>query len=348
MQCSSRRNPFSILCGTSAGAINAATLACYASNFTAAVDALDDVWRNMHAGQIYRADPLGIGLSIARWLGDLLTGWLRKKSPRSLLDNRPLRRLLDKFLDFGNIQRAIDKGSLYAISITASGYTSGDSVSFYQAHSDIESWRRAQRVGCRTALSIEHLLASSAIPFVFPPVHLNREYFGDGSMRQLSPLSPAIHLGAEKLLIIGVAQIDEIPPRQGSKSYPSLAQIAGHIMASIFLDSLHADVERMERINRTLAQIPEELRHSGQIGLRPLQSLTISPSRRLDSLAAQHAHALPWAMRTLLRLVGAMSSRGSALASYLLFETPYTQALIELGYQDALAHREDLCVFLEL
>jgi len=167
-------------------------------------------------------------------------------------------------------------------------------------------------------------------------------------MRQLSPLSPAIHLGAEKLLIIGVAQIDEIPPRQGSKSYPSLAQIAGHIMASIFLDSLHADVERMERINRTLAQIPEELRHSGQIGLRPLQSLTISPSRRLDSLAAQHAHALPWAMRTLLRLVGAMSSRGSALASYLLFETPYTQALIELGYQDALAHREDLCVFLEL
>ncbi len=348
LQGSSRRNPFTILCGTSAGAINAATLACYSSNFASAVDALDSVWRNMHAGQIYRADPLGIGLSVARWLGNLLTGWLRRKSPRSLLDNRPLRQLLEKFLNFSNIQRSIDQGRIYALSITASGYVSGDSVSFYQAHPEIESWRRAQRVGCRTALSIDHLLASSAIPFVFPAVHLNREYFGDGSMRQLSPLSPAIHLGAEKLLIIGVAQIDELPPRQSSHSYPSLAQVAGHILASIFLDSLHADVERMERINRTLAQIPEEQRNNGQLGLRPLQSLTISPSQRLDLLAAKHAHALPWAVRTLLRLVGAMSRRGSALASYLLFEPPYTTALIELGYQDALARREDLNVFLEL
>lgn len=348
LQVSSHRNPFSILCGTSAGAINAATLACYSSNFAAAVDALNDVWRNMHAGQIYRADTLGIGLSIARWLGALLTGWLRKKSPRSLLDNRPLRQLLEKFLDFRNIQHSLDKGLIYALSITVSGYTSGDSVSFYQAHPEIETWRRAQRVGCRATISIEHLMASSAIPFVFPAVHLNREYFGDGSMRQLSPLSPAIHLGAEKLLIIGVAQIDEIPLRQSSKSYPSLAQIAGHIMASIFLDSLRADAERMERINHTLAQIPEERRNSGQIGLRPLQSLTIAPSKRLDLLAAQHAYALPWAMRTLLRIVGAMSRRGSALASYLLFETPYTEALIELGYQDALARSEDLRVFLDL
>ncbi|MBL8399084.1 MAG: patatin-like phospholipase family protein [Candidatus Accumulibacter sp.] len=342
------RNPFSILCGTSAGAINAATLACYSHNFAAAVDALNDVWCNMHAGQIYRADPWGVGAGLSRWLGSVLFGWVVKKSPRSLFDNRPLRQLLEKFLEFGNIQRSLDKGSLYALSITASGYASGDSVSFYQAHPEIHSWRRAQRVGCRTAISIDHLLASSAIPYIFPAVHLNREFFGDGSMRQLAPLSPAIHLGAEKLLIIGVAQMDEVPPRQSSKTYPSLAQIAGHILASIFLDSLGADVERMERINRTLATIPKELLDSGQLALRPIQSLTIAPSERLDLLAAKHAHALPWAVRSLLHAFGAMNRRGGALASYLLFEKPYTQALIGLGYHDAMARREDILAFLDL
>ena len=344
----SSRNPFPILCGTSAGAVNAATLACHAGNFSAAVDALVDVWRNMHASQIYRADPVGMGVAGARWLSALLFGWVIKRSPHALLDNQPLRRLLERQLDFRSIERLIASGSLYAVSITASGYATGHSVSFFQAHPEVATWRRTQRTGCRTRLSVEHLMASSAIPFIFPAVHLHREYFGDGSMRQLAPISPAIHLGAEKVLIIGVGQVREVLTRQSSRRYPTLAQIAGHALASIFLDSLAVDIERMERINRTLSQIPQSLREQGDLRLRPVHSLVISPSQRLDDLAARHAHALPWAVRTLLRGLGAMNRRGGALTSYLLFEQAYTGALIDLGYTDTMARRDDVTAFLEL
>lgn len=344
---SATENPFPILCGASAGAVNAATLACHARHFGAAVDALVDVWRNMHAGQIYRADPLGIALGGARWLGALLLGWAIRRSPRSVLDNQPLRELLERRLNFHNIERAIASGALYAVSITASGYTTGEGVSFFQAHPAVERWQRSQRLGCRTRLSVEHLMASSAIPFIFPAVHINREYFGDGSMRQLAPLSPAIHLGAEKVLVIGVGQPRRMTERQSSRLYPTLAQIAGHALSSIFLDSLAVDVERMERINQTLSKIPEELRASGDIALRSVQSLIITPSERIDYLAARHAGALPLAVRTLLRGLGAMNRRGGALTSYLLFEKPYTGALIDLGYQDTMARREEVKAFLE-
>lgn len=233
------------------------------------------------------------------------------------------------------------------LSITACGYTSGDGVRFFQGHRDVERWRRTQRAGCRTALSVEHLMASSAIPFIFPAVHLHREYFGDGAMRQLAPISPAIHLGAEKILIIGVGQPGNSTLRQSSRVYPTLAQIAGHALASIFLDRLAVDVERMERINRTLSIVPAELRSEGGISLRPLQSLVITPSERLDYLAIRHAGSLPLAVRILLRGLGAMNRRGGALTSYLLFEQSYTGALIDLGYQDAMLRREELQAFLD-
>jgi NTE family protein len=344
----STRNPFPILCGTSAGAINAATLACNSDNFFGAVEILADVWRNMRAGDVYRADPLGIGATGARWLGALAFGWLYKRSPRSLLDNRPLRHLLERNLDFGNIDRAIASGSLYAVSLTASGYTSGHSVSFFQARAEVGIWERTHRFGCRVQLDLNHLMASSAIPFIFPAVHLNREYFGDGSMRQLAPISPAIHLGAEKILIIGAGRMSEAPKRERSEGYPSLAQIAGHTLSSIFLDSLAVDIERMQRINRTLAIIPDEVRQAVSVGLRPVQSLVIAPSERLDHLAARHAKSLPWSVRLLLRGIGAMNRQGGALTSYLLFEQPYTRALIDLGYKDAMARCDDLKAFLEV
>lgn len=343
-----KRNPFPIICGASAGAINATGLACLADDFGKAVSILVRIWRNMHAGHIYRADPLGISASGARWLSLLIAGWLIRNPPRSLLDNTPLGELLTKHLDFSGIQRAINSGALHAISITASGYESGESISFFQAHPSAEPWSRVQRMGTRTELGLQHLLASSAIPFIFPPALIHREYFGDGSMRQLAPISPAIHLGAERVLIVGAGRKSEYHERQKTAGHPSLAQIAGHALSSIFLDSLAVDIERMQRINKTLSVLPANSLPPSEIPLRPIKALIIAPSERLDRIAAEHARSLPWAVKTLLSGIGAMNRSGGALTSYLLFEKPYTRALIDLGYADTMRRDTEVGDFLDL
>ena len=288
----------------------------------------------------------GIGIAGARWLSTLALGWLTRRAPRSLLDNSPLRRLLQEGLDFSRIARAIENGALHSVSITCSGYSSGQSVSFFQGRSGLEGWRRSQRVGAATEITLDHLMASSAIPFIFPAVHINREWFGDGSMRQVAPVSPAIHLGAERILVIGAGRMAEENPRPVNAGYPSLAQIAGHALSSIFLDSMSVDLERMARINRTLTLIPDSTRRERGLSLRPIEVLVIAPSQRLDHLAARYAKALPWPVRSLLRGIGAMNANGGALTSYLLFEQAYTRALIELGYADTLARSDEVRRFL--
>ncbi len=342
-----RHNPFPILCGTSAGAINAAGIACLADNFGKAVGILANIWRNMQAADIYRADALGIAGTGARWLSALAFGWLFAKPPRSLLDNSPLRELLSRNLDFAGIDRAIASGALHALSISASGYESGENISFFQAHPTAQPWNRVQRLGIRATIGVDHLLASSAIPFIFPAKRIHREYFGDGSMRQLAPISPAIHLGAERVLIIGAGRANEHQARRNCESYPSLAQIAGHTLSSIFLDGLAVDIERMQGINRMLADT-EAQDGLARKDLRPIQTLVIAPSQRLDKLAAEHADALPWAVKLLLTGLGAMNRRGGALTSYLLFEKRFTRALIDLGYADTMARRDEVGDFLKL
>ena len=337
-------NPFPIICGTSAGAINAVSLACFARDFGQAVGYLRHVWEGFHAHHVYRSDPLGIARTGAHWLGALMAGWVVRTAPKSLLDNAPLAALLKKTLNLDDIGSAVEAGALRAICITASGYGSGQSVNFYDGVNTIEPWTRHARVSCRCKLTVEHLLASSAIPFIFPAVLLNREFFGDGSMRQLAPISPAIHLGANRVLVIGAGRITEPRERSHSDSYPSLAQVAGHALSSIFLDSLNVDIERVQRVNLTLAMLPPELR--AQAALRPVEVLVIAPSERLDTLAAKHVKSLPWPVRMLLRGIGAMNRKGSALASYLLFEQDYTRALIDLGYADTMARRDEVMRFL--
>jgi NTE family protein len=337
------RNPFPILCGTSAGAINAVALAIHAHNFALGVRGLLGVWENFHARQVYRADAWGIIRTGARWLSALML--LNRSNPVSLLDNSPLRELLAHTMDFPRIQENIDSGVLYAVSITASGYTSGQSVSFYQGGPEAVEWERMQRVGAATPIDVDILMASSALPFIFPAVKVHREYFGDGSMRQIAPISPALHLGADRVLIIGTGR-QSTETRVRSSLYPSLAQIAGHALNSIFLDSLNVDIERLQRINRTVSLIPPERLREAGLPLRPIEVLVISPSEPIERIASRHLYDVPWAVRYLLRAVGAMNRNGSNLASYLLFEGGFTRAIIKLGYDDAMARADEVHAFL--
>lgn len=339
-------NPFPIICGTSAGAFNAAALAVNATGFRVGVGRLIAVWRNFHVHQVYRSDPAGVFGSGARWMAALLFGGLGKHNPVSLLDNSPLVELLKYKIEFKDIQESIDRGALYALSITASGYASGHSVTFYQGVPTLSPWKRARRLGIPTQIGLEHLLASSAIPFMFPAVKINREYFGDGSMRQIAPISPALHLGAERVLVVGVTQEEEEMKRVKSEGYPSLAEIAGHALNSIFLDGMEVDLERLQRINKTIEMVrPEALRESG-LSLHHVDVLVISPSETFESIAAKHVRSLPRAIRFLLRGMGATRRGGSTLLSYLLFEKPFCRELMDLGYRDAMRHKQEILNFL--
>ena len=341
------RNPFPIISGTSAGAINAAVLAANAANFRSGVHQLMTVWRNFRCEMVYRADVLGAYGNSLRWTLSALTGGRGLGSAVSLLDNSPLEHLLRHRLDFSGIGPAIAAGDLAAVSVTCSGYTSGQSVTFFQGAAECQPWKRARRIGIEMPIMVDHLLASSALPFIFPPVHINREYFGDGSMRQIAPVSPALHLGADRLLIIGVGrQLRDGAERVKTMANPSLAQIAGHCMNSIFLDSLEVDLERLQRINRTVRLLSADARTAGTTELREVEFRLIAPSRPLEEIAQEFADALPRTIRLLLASVGGLRKSGSILLSYLLFERPFCRALIRLGYADTMAQREDLEKFL--
>ena len=340
-------NPFPIICGTSAGAINAAVLATDAGNFRRGVRRLMTVWKNFHVHHVYRADVWGALHNSARWFLAAMTAGRLPGGAISLLDNSPLAKLLDGHIDFPAIGRAVEAGHLKAFAVTCSGYGTGQSVTFYQGHSNLEGWSRARRVGVAMPIGLPHLMASSALPFIFPPVHINREFFGDGSMRQIAPVSPALHLGADRLLVIGVGRKSVAPPPRAKQSgYPSLAQIAGHALDSIFLDALEVDLERLQRINRTLSIIPADTLAKNGYPLRPVEFRVITPSVPLEQIAVKHIGELPRVIRMLLQTVGGTKSGGANLLSYLLFEKSYCRALIRLGYADAMAQRDELLTFL--
>lgn len=344
-------NPFPIICGTSAGAINALALATHAGNLHSAVESMLEVWSEFRSHHVMRTDWPGLLAQAWRWSRTNLLGSSAGEATTALLDNRPLRRLLEARMRFGCIEEALQAGQLRAISVSAFDYRSSQSVYFYQGRERITPWRRHRRIGVQTRLGLDHLMASTAIPLLFPPVLLNRAWYGDGAVRQQSPLSPALHLGANKVLVIGVTHHGQTPaagqpgPVLQTPAPPSLAQLGGHLLHSTFIDNLETDLEQLERMNRLAAYQPFAMR-SGDHGVRHVDVLVISPSEPVDLIAARHRAALPAGLRLFLRGSGATRSSGSDLLSYLLFEAEYCNELIALGRRDALAQADDLRRFL--
>lgn len=358
--CGERRGqaPFAILTGTSAGAINASALACGADQFDHSVRRIARVWANFHAGQIYHVDSLHVMRQGAHWLTLLSLGWTltrwRRKHPHSLLDNAPLGHLLQRLVPLERVPHLIRAGHLRALAVTASSYSSGQHVAFFDAGDAQQPWVQSQRKSTRGPITHTHLLASSAIPLVFPaaplPIDGHMEYFGDGSMRQTAPLAPAIHLGAQRLMVVGTSRAYEPPPPCAAgtqQPYPPLAVVAGHALSNIFQDALSVDIEHVQHINQALSLLTPEAR--GKTPLRPLELLVFVPSQSLDEVAARHVCDLPRTIRALLGALGVQADgqdgSNGALASYLLFEGGYTRELMALGRSDALARRGEICAF---
>ncbi|GAA4874335.1 patatin-like phospholipase family protein [Ferrimonas pelagia] len=332
--------PFPILCGTSAGAINAVSLACYASCFHLGVRKLEYVWRHFRTAQVYRADLAGVGHQLLRLL------YRRSARPPALFDNRPLADLLTRIMPLSRLDRHIEQGYLHAITLSATRYYHPCSVNFYQGNPHIVPWQRARRVGQPGQITIDHLMASSAIPMVFPSVRLDNDHYGDGSVLQLSPLSPPIHLGAERILAINLDSPHQTLPLERRRKAPDSSDLAGHLLDTIFSDTLNSDLERLERINRSLALIPEKLRLNQP--LKQIETLVLKPSEDIDAIARSHYPCLPRAVRWMLRTIGVDGDSDSSLLSYMMFEANYCQELIELGYQDAIARKGELRHFFRL
>ena len=340
-------NPFPIISGTSAGAINAVGLAAGAGQFRRTTSRLAQMWKTLNVSDVYRSDWPYFLKAFFQWGGSLITAGKLVHNPPGLLDNAPLRRYLSQAVQMDGVENAIHSGDLRALALTASCYTSGHSVSFFEGHEDIEPWSRHQRYGVRERITIDHMMATAAIPLIFPSACIGDMFYCDGAIRQMAPLSPALHLGAERLFIINLVNHQE---RHGERRQqvmpPTLAQIFGHLLNSIFLDSMSADMERLTRVNHTVSLLDEHSRLSGRTALKRVEVFNISPSVSLDMVAHRHFTGFPPAMRFLLRGAGAMRQRGSALASYLLFSPGYCKELIELGYKDAFARKKEILNFL--
>ena len=339
-------NPFSIISGTSAGAVNAVALAASANNFRLAVKKVEKIWSSLHVDQVYRAGAWDLIKGPGRLFASLFNKGIGRRRPLSLLNNDPLRNLLNHSIQFKNIQKRIDRGYLDAVGVSATGYTSGENVTFFQGRSGMEKWRHGRSVGVPAMLNASHILGSSAIPAVLPAEKISREYFGDGALRQLAPISPVIHLGADRVLVIGVSgNAKHVPQREHIKHSPSMAQMIGHVFNSAFIDTLEHDIDTLVKVNNLVAYADNENPHRPPGGMRNIDLLVIYPSMELDEIARKHVKDLPLPMRIAMKIIGATERGGSSLVSYFLFEKAFCKELIDLGYQDAMAQKENILEF---
>ncbi|TLY69596.1 MAG: patatin-like phospholipase family protein [Gammaproteobacteria bacterium] len=346
------RNPFQIIVGTSAGGVAAGVLAAEAHQWRRAVAGLERVWANFRSSQVFHVDSRHMLRAGAHWVLALMSGGLVLAPPsgglvlappRSMLDNTPLRELLGTHVDCAGIRRSIERGHLRAFALCSTSYGTGHSVAFFDGVDSIPDWSRVQRVGCRTELGVDHVMASAAIPLLFPPIRIGEEYFGDGAMRQLHPLSPAIHLGADRLLIIGVRarRAAGVTVNRHQSVMPTPGEIFGYMLDTLFTDQIYADLEQLERINTLVHSAPEAAR-----GERTIETLMLAPSVDPREIAGRHVREMPRGLRALLRVIAGRDTSSYQLASYLMFEAGYTRALIELGYRDAMEARGGITAFM--
>lgn len=336
------------LTGTSAGAINATYIAAKAENFDHATKGLINLWKGLSPDRVYKTNTLSLGTIGAKWITGSLFGGLTQKGAKInyLLNNAPLRKLLHSEIDMEKVEANCRNGILKGVALTATNYYSGASVVFYDGEDSIIPWSRSNRFGIKSKLGVEHILGSSSIPFFFPPTRIDESYYGDGCVRQTTPLSPAIHLGAKKIIAIGIRHMR---PNEKAIEYsfrpqedtPGLAQIVGVALNAVFLDSLESDVERVLRINQTLKQLPKD-----HPELRVVPVFMLRPSRDLGLLAGQLVRELPATLKYLLKGIGVTEEDGSDLISYLAFDTSFTTPLIELGYEDTFKRKQELLQFI--
>jgi NTE family protein len=342
--CSRRSLPFPILSGISAGAINAVFIASRADDFVAAANDLSGLWRRLHMSDVFATEPTTLLRIGTRLLAELSLGSLiRERRANYLLDTTPLQHLLaPDGCNSQAIRGHLADGILRAVAVTATDYQSGNAVTFFDSDEPIEPWVRSARLGVQAQIGPEHALASSAMPIFFPPVEVDGRYFGDGGIGMRAPLSTVIHLDADRILAIGHRSLPTsrqvVEATQGPVRPPALASVIGLLLNALLLDGLEVDVERLERVNRTVSTMSHDERATQPLRVIPLTVLR--PSVDLGDLASELLHRMPLPVRHLLRGLGATEHVGRDLLSYLLFDQAYTTKLLDLGYRDTMAARE--------
>ncbi len=336
-------SPFRIFSGTSAGAINAAVLASNAKHFQVGMQYLEAVWKNFTVDQVFKTDTLTVMKNTAHWVFTVLSAGRFKSRPTSVLDNAPLRDLLNEHLKMERVDKALQEELIDGLIVVCSSYATALSVSFFQAR-EREKWHRFRRIGLPAKITVEHLMASVAIPYLFPAVYVGEQFYADGAVRQAKPLSPALHLGADRILVVGVRDEKQDSVDQHAVEYPGLSKIAGYLLDTLFMDGLFNDIDHMLHVNQLL-------RECESVGHKQIRSEdkcvachVIVPSEDIREIAARHRNRLPRSVRMLLA-GGGEQKGGSQLVSYLLFDGHYTQELIDLGFADGMRDKDRLLSF---